>query len=67
MNIHFIVLQSKNISIMTSEKEKRKNTLFTADENDKITDSRVELNSCIEITGRWFQIVTNMERSVSYL
>ena len=35
MNIHSIVLQSKNIKIMTSEKEKRKNTLFTADENDK--------------------------------
>ena len=52
---------------MTSEKEKRKNTLFTADEMTKITDSTVELNSCIEITGRWFQIVTNKERSVSYL
>ena len=35
MNIHFIVLQSKNISIMTSEKEKRKNMLCTADKNDK--------------------------------
>ena len=35
MIIHFIVLQSKNILIMTSEKEKRKNTLITADENDK--------------------------------
>ena len=33
----------------------------------KITDSTVELNSCIEITGRWFKIVTNRERSVSYL
>ena len=53
---------------MTSEKEKSKNMLFTADENDKkITDSTVELNSCIEIIGRWFQIVTNTERSVSYL
>ena len=35
MHIHFMVLQSKNIQIMTSEKEKRKHTLFTADENDK--------------------------------
>ena len=35
MDIHFIVLQSKNILIMTSEKEKLKNTLSTADENDK--------------------------------
>ena len=32
----------------------------------KITDSTVELYSCIEITGRWLQIVTNMERSMSY-
>ena len=51
---------------MTSEKEKSKNTLLTADENEKITDSTVESYSCIEITGRWFQIVTNMERSMSY-
>ena len=35
MNIHFIVLQSKNIKIMTSEKGKRKNMLYSADENDK--------------------------------
>ena len=33
----------------------------------KITDSTVKSYPCIEITGRWFQIVTNMERSVSYL
>ena len=33
----------------------------------KITDSTVELNSCIEINGRWFQIVTHTEISVSYL
>ena len=52
---------------MTSEKEKSKNTLLTADENEKkITDSTVKSYSCIEITGRFFQIVTNMERSVSY-
>ena len=45
--------------------EKSKNTLLTADENEKkITDSTVESYSCI--SGRWFQIVTNMERSVSY-
>ena len=35
VNIHFIVLQSKNIQMMTSEKKKRKAILFSADENDK--------------------------------
>ena len=35
MIIHFIVLLSKNIEIMNSEKEKHKNMLFTAVENDK--------------------------------
>ena len=35
MNIHFIISQSKNLQIMTSEKEKSKNTLLTADENEK--------------------------------
>ena len=52
---------------MTSEKEKRKIRCLLQTKMTKITDSTVELNSCIEITGRWFQIVRHTEISVSYL
>ena len=52
---------------MTSEKGNEKIHCLPQTKMKKITDSTVELNSCIEITGRWFQIVTHTEISVSYL